>query len=113
MSSMQAALALFHPLVVHFPVALLGTAILLEAVSLFRTSEGLQEAIGWNLHLGAVGSLAAVMTGWFRAAGMGFEPGLMPVVELHRWLDGIHHGTKMGAVIRWSLLGGLGQQHAS
>lgn len=52
-----------HPMVVHFPVALLVTTILFEALGHFRKREELRKAAVYTLVLGLVGTVAAVMTG--------------------------------------------------
>lgn len=79
-------LALLHPLVIHFPIALLVVALVLEFLGWFRPSWNLGSAAAWNLHLGFLGAAVAVVTGWYRARSMGFEPDLKPVLEIHRWL---------------------------
>jgi uncharacterized membrane protein len=79
-------LALLHPLVIHFPIALLAVALALELLGWLRPSWNLGPTASWNLHLGFLGALAAVITGWFRAQSMGFEPDLKPVLEIHRWM---------------------------
>jgi len=83
---MERFFASLHPVVIHFPIALLLTAVLLEICRIWKPEWKLAGVIGWNLHLGAAGSLVAVFTGWSRAATMGFEPDLKPLVEIHRWL---------------------------
>ena len=52
-----------HPLFVHFPIALLLAAFGLEALGIILKHERLQYAAAWNLVLGAVGAIAAVITG--------------------------------------------------
>jgi uncharacterized membrane protein len=57
-----------HPLVVHFPIALLLVAFGLEVLGLVLKNERIAYAATWNLGLGALGAIAAVITG-LRAAG--------------------------------------------
>jgi uncharacterized membrane protein len=77
----------FHPLVVHFPIALLLTAAFLEAISVWKkNSPGLLSAIAFNLTLGTLAALVAATFGWLDAAHIGFEPDLQPVLAWHRWL---------------------------
>lgn len=52
-----------HPMIVHFPVALLVTTILFEALGHFRKKEELRKAALYTLVLGLAGTIAAVMTG--------------------------------------------------
>jgi uncharacterized membrane protein len=80
-------LGAFHPLVVHFPIALLLTAAFLELVSVWKKDgSGLRFAIVVNLTLGTSAAVVAATLGWIDAAHMGFEPDLKPVLAWHRWL---------------------------
>jgi len=73
-------------MVIHFPIALLAVALVLEYLGWLRPSWNLGSAVSWNLHLGFLGALVSVITGWLRAQTMGFEPDLKPALEIHRWL---------------------------
>ena len=75
-----------HPLVVHFPIALLLTALLLDLLALGLKRPGLHRMAIWNLYLGTLGAAVAVWTG-LRAAEIAkhtFE--IHQVMELHRKL---------------------------
>lgn len=52
-----------HPVVVHFPIALLITAILFEALEPVLKRDFLREASTWLLGLGFLGGLVAAATG--------------------------------------------------
>lgn len=52
-----------HPMIVHFPVALLVTTILFEALGHFGKKEELRKAALYTLVLGLAGTLAAVLSG--------------------------------------------------
>jgi uncharacterized membrane protein len=52
-----------HPIVVHFPIALLVTAILFEFLEILLKRDSLREAATWLLGLGFLGALAATATG--------------------------------------------------
>ncbi len=52
-----------HPVIVHFPIALLATAIFLEVIELFLKRDALREAATWLLGLGFLGGLVATVTG--------------------------------------------------
>ena len=75
-----------HPLVVHFPIALLLTALLLDVVALGLKRPGLHRVALWNLSLGTIGAAVAVRTGLWAAeiAKHTFE--IHQVMELHRKL---------------------------
>jgi uncharacterized membrane protein len=52
-----------HPIIVHFPIALLTTAILFEILELALKRDVLREAATWLLGLGFLGGLVATVTG--------------------------------------------------
>jgi uncharacterized membrane protein/mono/diheme cytochrome c family protein len=70
-----------HPLVVHFPVALLCAAAVLELLR--RRREGPSQAGFACLVLGAASALVAVLTGWLFAEHD--PPGVAELVLRHRW----------------------------
>lgn len=75
-----------HPLVVHFPVALLLTASALDLLAIAARRPALRRIALWNLSLGTLGAGLAVLTG-LRAAEVAkhsFE--IWQVMELHRRL---------------------------
>lgn len=75
-----------HPLVVHFPIALLLSAVGLDLVALVLKRPPLHRLALWNLTLGTLGAGVAVWTG-YRAADIAkhsFE--IHQVMELHRKL---------------------------
>jgi uncharacterized membrane protein len=66
----------FHPVIVHFPIALLMVAFLLDALSyLFRKVNCLPKMAFWLLLLGTLGAIAAVLTGEFFTAELSGEVG--------------------------------------
>lgn len=54
-----------HPAVVHFPIALLPMAFLLEAVGHFAKRDELRKAAIWLLVVGVVTTWLAVLTGYW------------------------------------------------
>lgn len=75
-----------HPLLVHFPVALLLTATSLDVLALLLKAPSLHRIALWNLALGVVGAAAAVLSG-LQAEAVGkhsFE--IWQVMELHKRL---------------------------
>jgi uncharacterized membrane protein len=57
---------IFHPMVVHFPIALILTGFLADVVYLvWRKHEFLTKAAFWLMVLGTLGATAAVITGTF------------------------------------------------
>lgn len=77
----------FHPIAVHFPIALLMVAALVEAIATWRRNQPtLGPVVSINLHLGTVAAVIAAVLGWTDAATMGVEPDLRPILFWHRWL---------------------------
>ena len=52
-----------HPLIIHFPIALLSAGFLFDFLSYMLKQKGLESAGWWNLILGVVSSLCALITG--------------------------------------------------
>jgi uncharacterized membrane protein len=75
-----------HPLLVHFPIALLLVAALLELLHLWRPAPLLRDTAVVNLVIAALGGVAAGATGWL-AGEHASPPGeLATVLVWHRWL---------------------------
>ncbi len=72
-----------HAMIIHFPIALLMAGFLSEIIALFIKKDFFQKAAFFLLILGALGAIAAFLTGGF--AGDGIEEGpLKEPMELHR-----------------------------
>ena len=63
-----------HPLVVHFPIALLFAAALMYWLGFFARRESWQWSGLWTLVLGALGAAVAVATGLYAAPGVMLAP---------------------------------------
>ena len=75
-----------HPLIVHFPIALLLTALCLDVLAVWAKRPGLHRVALWNLSLGTLGASAAVLTG-LQAEDIGkhsFE--IWKIMQLHKRL---------------------------
>lgn len=90
-----------HPLVVHFPIALLLTAVCVDLAALVLKRPALHRVALWNLTLGTIGAGVAVLSG-LRAGDVAkhsFE--IWHVMELHKRLGFITlilgFGVTMGA----------------
>lgn len=75
-----------HPLVIHFPIALLLTALLLDALALVFKRPQLHRVALWNLLLGTLGAGLAVWTGTRAAEIAKHSMEIHQVMELHRKL---------------------------
>lgn len=60
---------IYHPMFVHFPIALLSVTAIIGLIDVFQKKYDLKNVIKWNLIFAALGSLVAVITG-FRDAGV-------------------------------------------
>lgn len=77
----------FHPLVIHFPIALFIFGALLEVLGRIKKNDLLQKASGWNLLAGALMTLVTVPTGFviFFKAGYSWQG----IVLTHAILAGV------------------------
>lgn len=89
-----------HPLVVHFPIALLVTALALETVGLILRREACRRAAWWNLVLGALGAAAAALTGRAAAAAAKHSFEIHEVMTQHERLGYLVLGLA-GAAVSW------------
>src|SRR5580704_1837800 len=72
----------FHPLVVHFPIALVLLVLVVECVGLFQWGKSINASAGFVLALATVSALAAALLGWMLGRNGGYEGGL---VTRHMW----------------------------
>ncbi|MDQ5980218.1 MAG: hypothetical protein QG602_3193, partial [Verrucomicrobiota bacterium] len=75
-----------HPLVLHFPIALLLLAAALELVRLKWDRPGLGRTVTLLMVVGAAGALMATATGWVFAVESHPRPSLRWMLQWHRWL---------------------------
>jgi uncharacterized membrane protein len=68
----------FHPMIVHFPIALIIVGFLADLFSLIIKREKCLSTMGFYLEiLGTLAAIAAFSTGYFFTSPMDGEPGLM------------------------------------
>lgn len=75
-----------HPIVLHFPLALLVIGAVAECVRLFRDSPFLARAVTWLFALGAVTAILSAGSGWLLAAHEHIRSDQKATLESHRWL---------------------------
>jgi len=73
----------FHPVVIHFPIALFMFGALLEILGWRSRRDSLREAGYWNLLAGAVSTVLVVPTGFIAALRLGYELGPGKPVFIH------------------------------
>lgn len=83
----------FHPLLVHFPIALLIAALLFDAITWVWKRESFTEA-GFGIQVLAVlGAVVAVLSGNQAEEAVEHLPGIHEVLELHE---------RLGQVLLWA-----------
>lgn len=78
------ALGRLHPFLVHFPVALILTALAAEAVAVARRDERAGDAARVMITAGAWLSMVAAVAGFARAGAFVVEPQLQTTFVVHR-----------------------------
>lgn len=77
--------ARMHPMVVHFPIALIGVALFFDV--LFRKKEGeCGDAAFWTLLLGALGAVVGSAAGWLHGALESHGSSQRELLDQHRWV---------------------------
>jgi uncharacterized membrane protein len=76
-----------HPLIVHFPIALVILAAAAEGAAAATRDWRWRTVAVINLRAGAAFAVAAVIAGWRLASAPGVES--TPLLEWHRWLGAI------------------------
>lgn len=72
-----------HPLIVHFPIALLLTSVLADLLAPLRPGTALKEVALYLLVLGVIGAVAAGVSGEQAAEAVAHLPDLREAVEQH------------------------------
>jgi uncharacterized membrane protein len=86
-----------HPLLIHFPIALVIAAVAAEvAATVSGDGRWRTVAIG-NVRAGAAFALVAAIAGWRLALGPGTEA--TALLEWHRWLGTIGAGVSLAAAL--------------
>jgi uncharacterized membrane protein len=76
-----------HPLLVHFPIALILVAALAEVIALATGTRIWRTTAVANVRVGAVFAVGAAVAGWRLAAAPGIEA--TSSLDWHRWLGTI------------------------
>lgn len=88
-----------HPLLVHFPIALLLTAFLIEFVRTLAGRPKMATTTVICLILGTVGALAAAFSGWTTVEVEPRSARLSDLIEWHRWIGVGALGTATVAMV--------------
>lgn len=86
-----------HPLLIHFPIALVIAAALAEGTAMLTADEDWRTVAVGNVRAGAVFALLATIAGWRLALGPEME--VSPLLEWHRWLGTVAAGAALAAAL--------------
>lgn len=89
-----------HPMIVHFPIALLLTSVLFDAASHFFKRESLRDSALWLLVLGLIGGIAASIAGDFAEEAAEKAGIAESLIETHESLAFVTMGI-FGVLLLW------------
>ena len=92
----------FHPLLVHFPIALVLAAAAAELVVVATPRQTWRTVAVANIRAGAAVGVLAAITGWLFASSPVVDPGTS--LEWHRWLGMAGAAGAIGAAVLSSRL---------
>ncbi len=81
-----ANMANIHPLIVHFPIALLTSFLLMEIMALLFSSDKLHVASSWMLYIGTLGAAATVVAGFMAASTVPHGSAAHAIIASHKSL---------------------------
>ncbi len=93
-----------HPLLVHFPIALVPLALAFHVLALLTDRDALFAAARYTLYAAALASAAAIASGYLAADALGHESPGHDLVHTHRdWM--LAFGGVLGAsvIFAWTL----------
>jgi uncharacterized membrane protein len=86
-----------HPLLIHFPIALVMVAVLFECAAMVTGDDRWRIVAVANVRAGAAVGLLAAAAGWLLALMPGLEASSL--LEWHRWLGTISAGITLVAAL--------------
>lgn len=96
---------LYHPLVVHFPIALLLASTFFDLLGWRRGKAVYREMAFWLVGLGLLGAAVAIVFGWtdlLAQERQGVGTGFLLRHQVHSWLSYAATATYLGAFLwRW------------
>lgn len=93
----------FHPLVVHFTIALFAVSVLCDLLGWLFKKESLHTVGWWNLLFGFFGALTTVVTGLVAEGSVGHNEAAHAIMQTHKTLGLIVLGT-MAALFLWRVI---------
>jgi uncharacterized membrane protein len=89
-----------HPLLVHFPIALVLVAAVAELAATVSGSREWRTVAVVNLRVGAAFAIATAVAGWLLASAVAVDDGRS--LEYHRWLGSVSAVAAIGAALATS-----------
>jgi len=103
-----------HPMLVHFPIALLNAFVIMELLAYLLKKEELRIAATWMLYLGTVGALGAVGAGFAAAGSVPHDSEIHAIMIRHRNIYWLYHPLlsflQSVTYIYWTLVSSLGRR---
>jgi uncharacterized membrane protein len=100
----MALIGRLHPLLIHFPIALVIAATAAETAAVLTADEGWRIVAVRSLRAGAMLGVLAAVAGWRLALAPGIEAS--PLLEWHRWLGIVAAGVTFAAALTTAAAGG-------
>ena len=69
----------WHPLVIHFPIALISTSVAFDYLFYFTNRQDISSASWWTMFAGLVSSLAAIASGIIDDSLIGHQGSVWPI----------------------------------
>lgn len=91
----MAIIGRFHPLLIHFPIALVISAAIAEVAAMITGDDRWHAVAVGNSRAAAICAFLAAIAGWRLAVDPGVE--MSAVLEWHRWLGTIGAGVTLAA----------------
>jgi uncharacterized membrane protein len=73
-----------HPIIVHFPIALLVLAVLLDFLAVIFRRWGLADTASWLLIFGVPGAAFALLSGWVSEHYIAIDSAANQILHLHK-----------------------------
>ena len=86
----------FHPIIVHFPIALFCTAFLFQILNFITRKDSFHHTAVQVFVLGTIMSILAVISGWFEAEELHLKH---PILNSHRLFAFLLLGTALTGLI--------------
>jgi len=86
-----------HPLLIHFPIALVIAAALAEVAAMVTADERWRTVAVRNVRAGAIFALLAAIAGWRLALAPEME--VSQLLEWHRWMGTVAAGAALAAAL--------------